>query len=152
MIPENQSDVLDWCYCVNQDILVVCYIKHVVNVIELRRLNDGSFIRELKIPIGTVTSFTGKRKHSEIFYFITSFLTPGIIYHYDFNKHTEPYVRRFKINSIIINISHQKVFREIKLKGFDASNFSTEQIFYESNDQKIPMFIVKHNVNKSLKA
>lgn len=91
-MPETK-DVLDWATCVNHDILVVGYIRHVVNVIELRKLSDGSFIRELKFPIGTITSFTGKRKYSEIFYYLTSFLTPGIIYHYDFNVHDEPYVR-----------------------------------------------------------
>ena len=127
LVPENENDVLDWAYCVNKDVLVVCYIRDVVNVVELRNLASGELIRNLQFPIGTITSFTGKRKQSEIFYYLTSFLTPGVIYHYDFAKNEEP-----------------KVFREIKLNGFDTDEFTTEQIFYESKDgTKIPMFIVR---------
>jgi len=129
VVPQNEKDVLDWAYAVNKDVLVVCYIRDVVSVIELHSLTDGKFLRELKFPIGTITSFSGKRKHSEIFYHLTSFLTPGIIFHYDFAKTEDP-----------------KVFREIKLDNFDASEFSTEQIFYESKDgTKVPMFIVRSN-------
>lgn len=126
LVPETK-DVLDWTYCVNNGTLVLGYIRHVVNVIELRNLADGSFVKELKFPIGSITSFTGKRKQSEIFYYLTSFLTPGIIYHLDFNVHDEP-----------------QIFREIKLPGFDAGAFTTEQIFYPSKDgTKVPMFVVR---------
>lgn len=129
VIPENEKDVLDWCHCVNQDVLVVCYLRDVVSKIELHKLNDGSLIKELDLPIGSVTSFSGKRKQSEIFYYMTSFLTPGLIYHYDFNRHSDP-----------------QVFRDVSkvLKNFDASDFIQEQVFYKSTDgTKVPMFIVR---------
>ena len=68
----------------------------------------------------------GKRKQNEIFFYFTSFLTPGIIYYYNF-------------------VNEPKVFREIKVQDFDQSLYVTKQIFYESKDgTKVPLFIV-HN-------
>ena len=40
------------------------------------------------------------------------------------------------------------MFREIKIQDFDASQYDTEQVFYESKDgTKIPMFIVHKKVS-----
>ncbi|RWS08317.1 prolyl endopeptidase-like protein [Dinothrombium tinctorium] len=126
-IPEHEKDVLDDCFCVYGNILVVLYLRDVVNVIELRKLEDGSLIKPLDIPIGTIQSLSGKRKQSEIFFYVTSFLSPGVIYHCDLSQNLEP-----------------KIFREITVKDFDQSEFITEQVFYESKDKtKVPMFIVR---------
>ena len=44
-----------------------------------------------------------------------------------------------------------KEFRQIEVKGFDASLFQTTQVFYSSKDgTKIPMFIVHRKVKLSL--
>jgi prolyl oligopeptidase len=41
-----------------------------------------------------------------------------------------------------------QVFREIKLHDFDASQYETKQVFYESRDgTKIPMFIIHRSVS-----
>ncbi len=43
------------------------------------------------------------------------------------------------------------MFREIKIEGFDASQYTTKQIFYPSKDgTNIPMFIVHKKVSYQL--
>lgn len=94
-------------------------------------MKSGKLIKHLPLDVGTVAGFSGDKKHSEIFYQFTSFLTPGIIYTLDLQQ-----------NDMI-----PKVFREIKVNGFDPSQYKTTQIFYPSKDgTKIPMFIVSKKV------
>lgn len=58
-------------------------------MLEVRHLNNGSLIKNLPLDVGTVVGFSGKKKQSEIFYMFMSFLTPGIIYRYDFENDCE---------------------------------------------------------------
>lgn len=77
--------------------------------------------------IGSIVGYSGRKRDAEIFYQLTSFLTPGVIHHCDLTED---------------NIQ-PKVFREIKVSGFDASSYQTVQVFYPSKDgTKISMFIV----------
>lgn len=87
-------------------------------------------IRKFPLEIGTIVSFGGHKKYSEVFYQLVSFLTPGSIFKYDFaTPDVEP-----------------SLFREVKLnlEGFDRNQFTVEQVFYPSRDgTKIPMFIIQ---------
>ena len=127
IIPEDESAVLEEAICIDNDKLAVIRMKDVLNQIEIRYLVDGKLFKKFDIPIGTIGSFSGKRTLTEIFFSFTSFLSPGIIYHYDFKSNND-----------------LKVFMEIKLNDFNASDFVTKQVFFESKDgqAKIPMFIV----------
>jgi len=127
LVEEKSRDVLEWASCVNGNKLILCYLSDVKNEMYLHDLASGAKTFQFPLDVGTVSGFSGKKKSSEIFYQFVSFLTPGIIYHCDMSSgNYEP-----------------KTFREISVKGFDASMFETTQVFFNSKDgTKIPMFIV----------
>ncbi|ALC38293.1 CG2528 [Drosophila busckii] len=130
IIPEHEKDVLEWAKCVNDDKLLLSYIRDVKTILQANSLRSGEIIRKFELDIGTIVGTSGKKKYSEIFYNFSSFLNPGTIYHYDFKSPEEP----------------PKVFREIKLNlnGFRREDYIVEQIFYSSKDDTmVPMFIIR---------
>lgn len=127
LVPEHEKDVLEWAACVDNDKLVLCYLHDVKSRLYLLHLETGDQIKEFDLDVGTVSGYSGRRDQTQMFFSFTSFLSPGIIYLCDFSE--KPF--------------SQKVFREIKVKGFDASMYETKQIFYKSKDgTDIPMFLI----------
>ncbi|XP_066268669.1 prolyl endopeptidase-like [Branchiostoma lanceolatum] len=127
LVPESETDVMEWTACVNEDKLVLCYLHDVKTELYLHELKTGKRVTTFPLDIGSVVGYSGRKKDSEIFYQFMSFLTPGVIYHCDLTKDKlEP-----------------RVFRQIKVKDFDPSGFQTDQVFFTSKDgTKVPMFIV----------
>src|ERR1700756_1658357 len=84
----------------------------------------GKFVRNVDLPgIGTADGFGGKRKDKETFYAFTSFIVPTTIYRYD------------------LEAGKSAVFRQPKV-DFDANQYETEQVFYNSKDgTRVPMFL-----------
>ncbi|PKA56028.1 prolyl oligopeptidase [Apostasia shenzhenica] len=127
ILPEDQKDVLESSYAVNEDQLLVCYLSDVKYILQIRDLKTGKILHPLPIDIGSVTGISGKRKDSQIFIGFTSFLTPGIIY---------------KCN-LSAEAPEMKIFREVFVPGFKREDFKVEQVFTSSKDgTKIPLFIV----------
>ena len=71
-----------------------------------------------------MSSISGEKEFSQLFYKFTSFTYPGTIFSYDLAK------------------KESSVFYETNVKGFKPESFTVEQVFYESKDStKIPMFL-----------
>lgn len=60
------------------DALVVCYLKDVHSVLQVRSLASGSLQQTIPLPgIGSVSAFTSRRSDSEAFFTYTDFVDPG---------------------------------------------------------------------------
>ncbi|KAM3304463.1 prolyl endopeptidase [Capsicum chacoense] len=127
IIREDEKDVLQSAVAVNENQLLVNYLRDVKNVLQLRDLESGSLLHHLPIDIGSVTGISARRKDDSVFIGFMNFLIPGLIYECNLKG----------------EIPELKVFREIIVPGFDRTEFQVNQVFGPSKDGvKIPMFIV----------
>ncbi|RXJ04349.1 S9 family peptidase [Anaerobacillus alkaliphilus] len=85
---------------------------------------DGVYKKEIPLDvIGSLTEMTGKANGTEIYFGMTSFLSPTVVYHYDLMS-----------DKLV-------VFAETELE-IDTSGYVTEQVFYHSKDGTVvPMFL-----------
>ncbi|KAF8983143.1 hypothetical protein BGZ46_010808 [Entomortierella lignicola] len=127
LVPQSE-DVLVGSAVVDDNKLVLRYMRDVKGVAVVHDLTSGQFLYQIPLPVGTLGGIVGYREDKEFFISFSSYLTPGTIYRYDFS--VEDQEKRLSI------------FRESSVKNFDSSLFETKQVFYESKDgAKIPMFI-----------
>ena len=74
---------------------------------------------------GTVGGFGGRNDDKFTFYSFTTFNFPGAIYKYD------------------IATKKSTLFRQPEIPGFNAADYETKQVFYNSKDgTRVPMFLV----------
>ncbi|OTF71566.1 hypothetical protein BLA29_011978, partial [Euroglyphus maynei] len=132
LIPEHSDEVLRSLRIVNDNFIICHYIRDVKSRLEIRNLTDGTLIKMLNTPIGSVEWITGQRKNdSQVFFSITSFLTPTSIY-------------RIKLNDLNLEPT---IYRQSWPKNFNAKQFITKHVFYKSKDgTKIPLFIAHKKV------
>lgn len=130
--PENWTEVLPE----QQDVIdVVKYVKDRFVVATLHDAHhqlhvykmDGTYENEIAIPmIGSLTNITGSSEDDQIYFGMTSFLSPTTVYHYNVSE------------------NQLETFAESQLE-MDISAYETKQIFYTSKDgTKVPMFLTHH--------
>jgi prolyl oligopeptidase len=121
VIPESK-DVLRSVTMVG-DVLIALYLSDAKSRVQVWS-TDGKPVREVGLPgPGTVEGFTGRYGDPETFYLYSSFTTPGTVFRYD------------------VSTDDTSVFRQPDV-AFDASLYTTRQVFYTSKDgTRIPMFI-----------
>jgi prolyl oligopeptidase len=105
--------------------LFATYMKDVTTRVSVFGLN-GTLENEVTMPgLGTATVFGAERDARSMFYTFTSFTVPTSIYRYD------------------IAARKSVVFRASEVPGFDASQYETRQVFFNSKDgTRVPMFLV----------
>ena len=105
------------------DSFLLSYLKDARTEVRVYDLK-GKLVRNVDLPgIGTAIGFAGKRKDKETFYAFTTFISPTTVYRYD------------------PQAGKSSIFRQPKV-DFDASQFETKQVFYNSKDgTRVPMFL-----------
>ncbi|MBS4171772.1 prolyl oligopeptidase family serine peptidase [Bacillus sp. FJAT-49736] len=121
----EQKDVMDAVKYV-KDHFVIAMLHDAHHQLHVYKV-DGSYVNEISIPvIGSLTNITGSSKDDEIYFGMTSFLSPTTVYKY-----------RLVENKL-------EIFSETQLE-MDITLYETKQIFYTSKDgTKVPMFLTYH--------
>ena len=134
LIEQDPKDVLEFATCKNNKLLFCCYIHDVKHQLRIHDLDTGKKLdQEVPLEICEIILLTGKKRAKEIFMQITTFLSPGKIFYWNFND--DPDLKQ-----------GPKLLKEIQL-DISTSDLVVKQVFYPSKDGcKIPMFIV-HNKN-----
>lgn len=126
----SQSDhVLKWAAALKGDVMVCDYLVDAKDVLQVRKLSNGDLLEELDLPIGSVTSFSGRREDSDFYFKFQTFTEPGTIYRVDTaeGKSKTP------------EVFHRS---ELKDEKYDPDCLVTEQIFATSKDgTQVPMFV-----------
>nr|XP_046917518.1 prolyl endopeptidase-like [Dermatophagoides farinae] len=126
IIAESSEAVLSDAFIADHDKIVATYMISVQNKLKVHQLSDGKFLYDIETEIGSIMTAGGKMQSPEFFFRYSTFLSPGIIYHYDLSNNTK------------------EVYKKSIIAGLDTSDYNTEQIFYNSKDgTSVPMFIVK---------
>ena len=122
VIPEANDALEDVAMVNNQ--FVASYLRNAASRIQIFD-QKGTPVREIPLPtLGSIGGFSGDRNDTEAFYSFTSFLYPTTVFRYDFKT------------------GESTVFRQPEIPGFDASQYETRQVFFQSKDgTRVPMFV-----------
>lgn len=126
LIAEHPSDILHKCQPVNENKLVLVYLKDVAHKMQIHSLDTGEKLMDISLELGTITRINCSRSDVKLFFGFISFKTPQITYMVDFKKDKQkPTV----------------VFRTYAGR-FKPQDFENTQVFFKSKDNiSIPMFI-----------
>ncbi len=127
IVPEAEHSIED--ASVAGDRLVVHYLRRAHSYVRLFHL-DGRHDRDLRLPIGSVGDFSGRRADREMLFGFSSFTIPRRIFRYDFDT------------------SRLEIWREAKT-AVDMGRFTTRQVVYHSKDGTAVTAFLSHK--KSLK-
>lgn len=126
VVPEAGA-VLEDVMVVAGDKMVLHYNEDVKSKLYVHRL-DGSRIKALEVPVGSVAEMSGKRKCDHFLFSITSFDTPKVIYDVDVSGGTYDVT----------------VIRRTNINELPLENLEVTQEFYTGKDgTKIPMFLMR---------
>ncbi len=121
ILPE-QENAIDGIIYIN-NLFVIAFLQNAFHKLIAFSL-EGVLEYEINLPsIGSLTGLTSKLKGTEIFFGLTSYLTPAYIYKFDVIKRKMTVLAGSNL-------------------PYSVDNYVTKQVFYHSGDgTRIPMFI-----------
>ncbi|KAL8275328.1 hypothetical protein Esti_000777 [Eimeria stiedai] len=126
VVPEGDS-LLEEAHVVAGDKLILHYTEDVKSRLYVHRL-DGSPVKALEVPVGSVFDISGERKYKHFLFSVTSFDNPRIIYEVDMEG------GNFDLH----------VVRRTTIEGLPLDSLEVAQEFYKSKDgTQIPMFLMR---------
>uniref|UniRef100_A0A7E4UNI6 Prolyl endopeptidase n=1 Tax=Panagrellus redivivus TaxID=6233 RepID=A0A7E4UNI6_PANRE len=132
VIPEDPKRKLQNVAVAAGDKMLVEYLQDCSSRVYINDFNTGNVLCQIPLEIGTLSSLICRKDQTEVFFSYGSFLSPTVVYRFDFNNVDLP--------SGKLNI--EEVHR-VNIQGFDASKFTAVQHFATSKDgTKVPMFII----------
>eukprot|EP01013_Petalomonas_cantuscygni_P003613 TRINITY_DN1381_c0_g1_i1.p1 TRINITY_DN1381_c0_g1~~TRINITY_DN1381_c0_g1_i1.p1 ORF type:complete len:910 (-),score=187.53 TRINITY_DN1381_c0_g1_i1:1847-4576(-) len=165
VIPADESRVLSSAEIVGENrCLLVCHLEDVCDAVSLYAL-DGTLLRRMQTPKGTVAATSTSYDVPTAYIRIVSFLTPGVSFKLDtdsagFRALTDAHTAGRDPNSVLLDGLAAdgprqacgepvdpllEVVDEVKVPGFDASEYKTEQVFFQTEDgARVPIFITHH--------
>ncbi len=122
IIPE--SDIVLQEIVTGKDIFIAKYMKDATSLLKMFTKN-GTFISDIPLDnIGTVDQLSSSKKDENIYYALTSFTMPSVIYRYNLSSKL------------------QEVYFKPNL-DFNADEYESKEVFYKSKDgTSVPIFIV----------
>ena len=143
VIPEHAADVLESVRAVNQTQFVVVHSHDVAEQMSLWDQSGAVLAAKIDLPdVGSISGLGARKEDSSFFYHFSSFLYAGIIMRVELTPAAVMAAAAAAGDSPAA-VQSSSVFREIAVKGFNAREFETRQVFYTSKDgTRIPMFIV----------
>lgn len=126
IIKEHPKHILQWAKPVNFRYLLVCYIVDAEHRLEIFTW-DGNKMMDVKIIPGTITDVSGEYCHDEIFFSVTSWFVPYIIY-------------RLNLQALTPETT---ILYEAKIQNVPLDSLEFKKTFYQSKDgTEIPMCLL----------
>jgi prolyl oligopeptidase len=151
LLPQHDSEVLDWAAHCAGDRLVTCVLKDVVNVLRVYQLPGpgtppGAFPAPpqlLALPgPGTVAAFSGRPELPKIYVKYVSFTTPGTSLVLDLSSSSSSSSSAAPAPAPAPALTFLP-FWSATIPGFDASKFTVKQDFVTAKDgARVPIFLV----------
>uniref|UniRef100_A0A7E4V9V2 Prolyl endopeptidase n=1 Tax=Panagrellus redivivus TaxID=6233 RepID=A0A7E4V9V2_PANRE len=132
VIPEDPKRKLEYVAVAAGDKLIVEYLQDCSSRVYINDYKTGKVLCQIPLELGTFGALAARKDRTEVFFTYDSFLSPTVVYRFDFNN--------VDLANAQLNIEE---VRRVKIKGFDPHKYTAVQHFAKSKDgTKIPMFII----------
>eukprot|EP00923_Selenidium_pygospionis_P009489 GHVN01016209.1.p1 GENE.GHVN01016209.1~~GHVN01016209.1.p1 ORF type:complete len:805 (+),score=125.85 GHVN01016209.1:236-2416(+) len=140
--PPADSSVLVDATPIATNYLVVEYFGDVQSKLKVFNIDSGKQVDTIPVEFASVTSMSGKRDHTEMFFRLSSFTRP-----------VENYRAPFIGDKQRLDSSQIKLLPNVSSLSEQRDQISVSQIKYKSKDgTDVPMFVVQNKADETLRS